>query len=94
MAFIHRTRVQADRLRSAIGQRGAPTKTMRGTWISDLAALGKAIVLCEMCVRKWDPARHGYESKDIFPGQKFVLGECDACGVQCQGTLHIPVRSS
>ncbi len=57
--------------------------------MADLAALGKAIVLCGMCARKWDPKKYGYRRKDIWPGQRFVMGECDSCGGRCQGGLFL-----
>ena len=83
---------RADRLRNAIGQRGTPRKMLAGSWISDLAALGKAVVLCETCARKWIPAKVGYIAKQLWPGAQFVLGDCDGCGHPCQGTLYVPER--
>lgn len=64
-------------------------KVRAGSWLADLAALEKAITLCDSCVRKWNPASYGYVAKDLWPGQKFVLGECDACGCRSQCTLML-----
>ena len=83
-----------DRLRNAVGQRGAPSRMLAGSWISDLAALGKAIVLCELCQRKWNSKSYGYVAKALWPGQNFVMGDCDGCGKPCQGTLYIPERGN
>ncbi len=59
---------------------GAPTKRLAGGWLSDLAELGKAIVLCSDCERKWDPKNYGYVMSPLWKGQDFVTGDCDACG--------------
>lgn len=94
MAFLPKSPTRNDRLRNAIGQRGAPRKMLAGSWIADLAALGKAIVLCNMCERKFNPRSVGYASKQLWPGATFVIGDCDGCGRQCQGTLYVPERGN
>lgn len=86
---ILRQETLRSRMKSSAGQRGAPSGRTAGGWVSDLAALGKAIVLCDSCVRRWRPRRYGYRARDLFPGQHFVMGECDGCGEWCQGTLHL-----
>ena len=47
-----------------------------GSYIDDLAALKKAIVLCDGCVRRFNHVKHGYYRQREFP---FVRGSCDAC---------------
>lgn len=92
MLTIKKPLSKAEQLRLAAGQRGTPKKMLAGSWISDLAALGKAIVLCENCVRKWNPKSVGYASRQAVPGYNYVIGDCDACGNHCQGTLYLPER--
>ena len=94
MVLILKSPTRADRLKNSIGQRGAPKRMLAGSWISDLAALGKAIVLCDWCKRKFNPKSVGYVAKALWPGQNFVMGDCDGCGRQCQGTLHVPERGN
>ena len=49
-----------------------------GSHLSDLAALGKFISLCPLCVGKWHPRKHGYELwRSIF-----TAARCDACRAQ------------
>lgn len=49
---------------------------LAGTRVLDYAALGKAILLCGMCVHKFDAARHGYVTKRDLP---FARSTCDGC---------------
>ena len=80
-------------LRNARGQRGAPPKRLAGSWVSDLAALGKAIILCERCNKKWVPAKAGYASKRLWPGAPdYVVSNCDGCGEMGRGTLYLPEK--
>ena len=88
IAIIHPPS-KVDRLKWAKGQRGAPTKRLAGGWVSDLAALGKAIVLCDGCRKKFDHGRYGYVRRALLPGQRFVMGDCDGCGRFGQGVLHM-----
>ncbi len=82
-------------VRNAQGQRGAPSKRLAGGWISDLAALGKAVILCESCKRKWKPAKVGYVPKRLWPGAPdHVVGDCDGCGQMCRGILYLPERGA
>jgi len=84
---------RATRMRNARGQRGTPRRMLPGSWLSDLAALGKAIVLCDMCARKWNPAGVGYVSKRLWPGAPdYVVGDCDSCGQMGRGTLYTSER--
>ncbi len=47
-----------------------------GSYVDDLAALHKAIVLCSGCRKGFHPKRHGYYQQRELP---FVQGNCDAC---------------
>ena len=94
MAFLLQPDTKVDRVKAAKGQRGAPSKRLAGGWIGDLTALGKAVVLCDGCRRKFDAKRAGYERRQLWPGQKFVLGDCDGCGRWCQGVLHVKQGST
>lgn len=58
---------------------GKPSRMTAGSWIDDLAALGKAIVLCSMCEVKFNARKYDYRAKDLWPGQKHVAGDCDGC---------------
>ena len=76
-------------LRYARGQVGPPSKRTAGGWLADLAALDKAIVLCEGCTRKWEPKRYGFEKRKAVPGYEYVVGDCDGCGCFAKGFLFI-----
>ncbi len=69
--------VPRDMLAAAAAR--VPKKRLAGGWLSDLAELGKAIVLCHQCERKWNARTYGYRKSQIWPGQEFVNGECDGC---------------
>ena len=56
-----------------------PSKRMGGGWLADLAALGKAIMLCSFCQNKWDHRAYNYEQRDPYPGQRIAIGTCDGC---------------
>ncbi len=68
---------------------GPPSKRLAGGWIDDLLVLGKVIVFCDMCVKKVNWKRTDYVRKDVWPGQRFVMGSCDGCGNFCQGQLFV-----
>jgi len=65
---------------NAAAKPGAPSKTLAGSWISDLVALGKAIVLCPSCEKKFPAARVGYKHKILGMDLDVVAGDCDWCG--------------
>lgn len=71
---------------------GPPRRRLAGGWISDLAALDKAIVLCDLCCRKWKPKNYGYKLQTNVAGQRFVQGACDGCGQWSQCSLFLPER--
>lgn len=50
--------------------------TLAGSYVSDLAALGKAIVLCLSCAPKFDAGRAGYSTSEKIP---VCQGTCDGC---------------
>lgn len=59
---------------------GPRSGTIRGSWLADMAALKKAVMLCWACQRKWKAAAHDYERKMVGPGHAEARGECDGCG--------------
>ena len=61
--------------------RGAPTRVSAGSWIDDLTALKKCIMLCWKCEKKFkNYKKYGYERKKfICPGQQLAIGTCDGC---------------
>lgn len=59
-------------------------KQSAATWVTDLTALRKVVILCSFCRGKFNPRRHGY--RRIYtpdPTGKTdgytVNGDCDAC---------------
>lgn len=58
---------------------GRPDGRLAGGWVDDLCALGKAVLLCDFCTRKFDARRHGYERRKVIAGHPHVFGECDGC---------------
>lgn len=77
-AIVDRNPSKEKRLRAAKAP-GRSRGRLAGGWVADLAALGKAIVLCDWCVRKFDPKAHGYEARRVVPYLKYVIGDCDGC---------------
>ena len=87
-------RTPKEHLKHIAARSGAPKGRLGGGWLADLAALEKAIVLCDFCVRKWNPHAYEYERRDPFPGQRYVKGPCDGCGqFAYQAELHLHKRS-
>ncbi len=68
-----------DLMRSAGQRADRPKNKVAGSWISDLAALGKAICLCDLCAHKWKPKAYGYRRVKPVPSHNYVLGTCDGC---------------
>ena len=50
-----------------------------GTWVTDLAELGKAICLCPDCEPKFDAKNYHYRKQTRPPFETGVEGECDGC---------------
>ena len=65
-------------------------KITPGSFISDLAALGKAIMLCDMCVKKWDRRKARYDPQSLWPGQRWAQGDCDGCKKITRIYLFLP----
>ena len=73
----------------ALEHPGRQTNPQRGyqsavSWISDLIALRKVIILCDFCRAKFNPRRFGYRRVDALDNDGKVLahsvnGQCDAC---------------
>lgn len=55
---------------------GRSARTLAGSHIADLAALKKAIILCDGCARKQGAAPNGYVTNSRIP---FCGGKCDGC---------------
>ena len=59
---------------------GRPVGRPHGGWVTDLAELEKAIVLCELrCYKKFNPASVGYIEKQLVPTHDYVISDCDGC---------------
>jgi Pyruvate/2-oxoacid:ferredoxin oxidoreductase delta subunit len=62
-----------------------------GSWVSDIAAQKKCIILCPLCTNKFNPKRAGYRREKDFP---YATGKCDGCGVldnKCSWYIHEPL---
>lgn len=62
--------------RQPVEHAGAKYGQPKGSWIDDLAALKKAIILCWRCQPKFDHKRAKYYKDGRFP---YVIGRCDGC---------------
>lgn len=81
-----------ERNRRMYAPTGVPTKRTRGGWLSDMVGLGKAIVLCGSCRRRYEEGlvRENYAASQAVPGYNSVIGDCDACpGKFVSGTLFV-----
>lgn len=54
-----------------------------GSYIMDLVALRKTILLCGKCQHQFDWKRHGYRSIWRYEHMS-VQGQCDACRAMCR----------
>lgn len=55
-------------------------RTMPGSRVDNLAALGKAITLCQgTCCRKFDALHAGYALQRSGPFRDGVIADCDGC---------------
>lgn len=59
---------------------GRPVRYLAGAWVTDLASLGKAVMLCDNCHTKFNPDGYGYERRDPAIGHRTANGQCDGCG--------------
>ena len=78
IGIIDRNPSREKQFRSAKAP-GRPNRRLAGGWVADLAALGKAIVLCDFCVRKFNAKACGYKARRVVPYSKYVIGDCDGC---------------
>ena len=65
-----------------------PATLTAGSWIADLAALKKVILLCSACTHKFNPGRVMYRREKEFP---ICQGKCDGCNVfdsKCSWYIH------
>ena len=70
---------------------GRASGTLAGGWVSDLAALGKCIMLCDACHPKWNYSAVGYYRVNRpVPASDHVMGSCDGCKefTQCRMFLR------
>lgn len=63
-------------------KRGKPS----GSYIDDLVALKKAVILCSGCLHKFNAKKVGYKKPERF---SVVRGKCDDCREFGFGTLFI-----
>lgn len=78
-AILRNWNSRENRLKAALFG-GPASGTIRGSWLSDLAALKKAVMLCSSCQPRWKASAHGYERRMVGPGHREARGECDGCG--------------
>ena len=55
---------------------GRRSRSIAGSYISDLAATRKMILLCPFCVHKFNPRRVQYEP---WRYEQYVIAKCDDC---------------
>lgn len=70
---------------------GKPQGLTRGAWVSDLAALKKAILLCWQCQPKWNAKAHRYVRRNVTASHREAISNCDGCNalmVKCALYKH------
>lgn len=66
---------------------GRPQTQLPSSWVADLVALQKAIVLCWACQPKFDHKRNHYYKDMRF---QFHQGQCDGCrSFAAQGKMYV-----
>jgi hypothetical protein len=78
MPALHLKPWTEERLTEASEHTGRKSGQSAGAYVLDLAALQKAILLCDGCVPKFDARRAGYINDPDLP---LVSGACDGCKV-------------
>ena len=78
-----------DAMRQRAGARRGGGRNAGG-WIADLVDLKKAIMLCFLCMRKFDWKKNGYVPRKAVPGYNHVLANCDACLSWGRAKLFLP----
>lgn len=66
---------------------GRPSGQLGGAWNADLTALRKCVILCDFCIHKFHPRRHGYEPWR----QTLTRARCDDCkqySARCMTFIH------
>lgn len=59
---------------------GRPRGKPAGSWVDELASLGKAICLCFKCQRKFNHKAHGYQRRRfITSNMTTITSDCDGC---------------
>ena len=91
MAYLNLLNMKDPKVRlKAAEWKGGPGKgRLAGGWIADMAALKKAVLLCDFCVRRWAPRNYGYRRRNLWPGQSFAFARCDGCGRTQQCFMHL-----
>ena len=56
---------------------GKKSRQTAGSHVTDMAELGKCIVLCMPCEGRFNKRKHGYEQAKDIP---VCRGRCDGCG--------------
>ena len=56
---------------------GKKVKTTAGSHVTDMAELGRCLVLCMLCESKFNKRKYGYQRARDLP---VVRGKCDGCG--------------
>lgn len=75
-AALHLTPWTDERLALDDESEGKKFGQLAGSYISDLAALRKAIILCPTCLPKFASAKNGYVTETRMP---HCMGKCDGC---------------
>ena len=81
MAHVHRNWNTPVNLVKSAEAAGKPVRLVAGSWIADLCALRKAVMLCEgKCTRRWNAEAYGYERVKPCMNHTTANGQCDGCG--------------
>jgi len=70
---------------------GKKPGAVTGSWIHDLVALRKAIILCWRCQPKFDHKRARYYKDERFP---HVIGRCDGCKEHMNHSTKLYIHES
>lgn len=64
----------------SVEDKGRPVGAVKGSYLDDLMALQKAVILCSGCAAPLLRSAHkfGY-AESVNPGLKVVRGRCDLC---------------
>lgn len=75
LVLAKKTWTRGEMLREQLDP-GRNGRQLAGSYMSDLCALGKSVILCDFCAPKFNPRRSHYEQwrRDLQ-----VRGRCDDC---------------